>query len=121
MEWNLFVLIAHIYICFCVRGVPKIGKDSIVFTVCSYSGVTCPSPFLPCASLEQTAVTAQASSFRLQYFSLICNVPNMAFIYLCVVINIIVLCFKIVTFPQNNTIHADGQGINSFFMVPNFG
>jgi hypothetical protein len=70
MEWNLFVLIVDIYLCFYVSGVPKIGKNSVVFTVyCCYSGVTCPSPFLPCTSpLEQTAITAQASSFRLQYF-----------------------------------------------------
>jgi hypothetical protein len=33
MEWNLFVLILHIYLCFYVSGVPKIGKNSIIFTV----------------------------------------------------------------------------------------
>jgi len=44
MEWNLFVLIVHIYLCFCVSGVPKIGKN-FVFTVYRYSGVTCPSRF----------------------------------------------------------------------------
>ena len=64
------MLIMHIYLCFCVSDVPEIGKNSIVFTVCCcYSGVTCPTPFLTCTSpLKETAITAQTSSFRMQYF-----------------------------------------------------
>jgi hypothetical protein len=72
-----FVLIVHIYLWFYVSGVSNIGKNSIIFTVnccCCYSGATCPSPFLPCASsLEQTVIsTASDFKFQTAILSLFC-------------------------------------------------
>ena len=41
--------------------------------------VSCHRPFLPGTSLEPAVIpTAHASSFTLQYFRIVCDVPNIA-------------------------------------------
>ena len=44
--------------------------------------VSCHRPFLPGTSLEPAVIsTAQASSFTLQYFRIMCDVPSIAVLY----------------------------------------